>query len=74
MKPHHFAHDDDHDRCALCNETSDHPIHELDGVPPGDAEDDFTPPDDEEPEFSDGPETVATVACLFEDAYGQEMP
>jgi len=44
MKPHTFqASDDDFHldpSCDLCGENADHPIHELDGVAIGDAEDD----------------------------------
>lgn len=45
MKPHSFQPDPDeyHSDCDLCGETADAPIHEIDGVPPGDAEDDLPP-------------------------------
>lgn len=51
MKPHSFQPDPNAqpeqdpggtDICDLCGEDADHPIHELDGVAPGDAEDDET--------------------------------
>lgn len=76
MKPHNYqadldAHEEDDERCALCNEYADHPIHEMDGVAPGDAEDDFTPPDDDEPMHSEGfPPTVAS----FFDETGVSQP
>lgn len=70
MKPHSFQPDpsaEDH-RCALCNESAGHPIHELDV---GDAEDDFTPPD--EPDSGFDVREPETVAGLFE-TYGRDMP
>lgn len=39
MKPHHFNEDAD-GTCELCGKSAEHPIHELDAVPLGDAEHD----------------------------------
>lgn len=77
MKPHAYqadldAHEEDDERCALCNEYADHPIHELDGVAIGGAEDEFVPPDEVDSGFDvRDPETVTG---LFEDHFGQELP
>lgn len=87
MKPHHFNEDAD-GTCELCGKSADHPIHELDAVPIGDAEDD--PREDErrdneltgdvrdfEPPDEDEPEYLGefppTVTGLFE-SYGRDLP
>lgn len=46
MKPHSFQSPAGIiDECELCGHSADHPIHELDGVAIGDAEDDPEPVD-----------------------------
>lgn len=74
MRPHSFASDFDHtEMCELCGETADAPIHELDGVLVGDAEDDL-PQERPAPcaecgdivtrRWHQGPDTTAPLVCF----------
>lgn len=71
MKPHLFSEEAD-GTCELCGLAADHPIHELDGVALGDAEDDFTPPD--EPDSGFDVREPETVTDLFRGYNGRYLP